>query len=66
MKRERKSVITLILYGITGLLWAALCVRDGIGGTEGFLRLACAVLWCFGFWVQLRRVRKKSDKDDLN
>ncbi len=69
MKQQRKTgvmrVITLILYGIACLIWAALCFRDGIGGTEGFLRSACAAVWCFGFFVQLRRVRKMSDKDEF-
>ncbi len=60
---KRKAVMIPVLYGITGLIWVVVCVRHGIGGPEGFLRLACAVLWCFSFWVQLRRFRKKSDED---
>ncbi len=69
MKQQRKTgvmrVIILILYGITCLIWAALCFRDGIGGADGFLRFACAAAWCFGFFVQLHRFRKEK-KDSLN
>jgi len=67
MKQERKTAViravALILTGIACLLWAALCVRDGIGGSEGFLRFASAVLWCLAFGVQLRRAWKGSSKD---
>lgn len=65
MKPPRKTgvirAIILLLYGITCFIWAALCVRDGIGGADGFLRFACAAVWGFGFLVQLRRFRNEKN-----